>query len=74
MKILHVVQCAGGVDRYLRMLLSNMDRERFRHILVCSSDYSPDDYLPLVDAFEQVDMLNALSPRADGKAVVAVRR
>lgn len=72
--ILHVVQCAGGVDRYLRMLLSNMDRERFRHILVCSGDYSRDDYQSLVYAFEQVDMLNALSPRADGKAVAAVRR
>lgn len=72
--VLHVVQCAGGVDRYLRMLLSNMDCERFKHILVCSGDYSRKDYQSLVCAFEQVDMLNALSVRSDLKAVVVVRR
>ena len=74
MKILHIVQCAGGVDRYLQMLLSYMDRKRFQHILICSGDYTRNDYQSLTYVFEQVDMLNALSPRADGKAVIAVRR
>ena len=72
--ILHVVQCAGGVDIYLRMLLSHIDRSRFRQILVCSKDYSRDDYRQLVDVFEQVEMCNALSFGADRKAVVAVRK
>lgn len=72
--ILHVVQCAGGVDCYLRMLLSHMDKKRFRHILVCSADYQREAYLPLVDEFVQVDMRNALSPCADTKAIISVRR
>lgn len=72
--ILHIVQCAGGVDRYLRMLLTYMDGSQFRHILVCSADYPREVYAPLVDAFEQVEMCNALSPKADAKAVSAVRR
>lgn len=72
--ILHVVQCAGGVDSYLRMLLSHMDRQQFRHILVCSAKYRQDAYLSLVDEFVQVDMRHSLSPMADMKAVISVRR
>ncbi len=39
-KILHIAQCAGGVDCYLRMLFSNMDGESFANVLVCSQDYN----------------------------------
>ena len=42
---MHVVQCAGGVDRYLRMLTSRMDRERFEQILVCSDDFRREEYI-----------------------------
>ena len=28
-KILHVAQAAGGVDRYIRMLLKYLDKEKF---------------------------------------------
>ena len=72
--ILHVVECAGGVDRYLRMLLTYMDRSRFDQTLVCSRDFNRDAYLPFVDRFESVDMCNSLSPRKDAKAVMTVRR
>ena len=37
-KILHVAQAAGGVDRYIRMLLKYLDKEKFENILVCSQD------------------------------------
>lgn len=43
-RILHLVQCAGGVDCYLRMLLSFMDKISFEQILVCSKDYKKIDY------------------------------
>lgn len=71
--ILHVVQCAGGVDSYLRMLLSHMNRLQFRHILICSADYQQEAYSSLVDEFVQVDMRNALSPCSDIKAIISVR-
>lgn len=38
-KILHVAQAAGGVDRYIRMLLKYLDKEKFENILVCSQDF-----------------------------------
>lgn len=72
-RLLHIVQCAGGVDCYLRMLLTHMDRGRFVQILVCSSDYSKNDYQDLVDEFIQVDMCNSLSFRKDVKVIFQVR-
>lgn len=72
-RLFHIVQCAGGVDCYLRMLLSHMDRSRYMHILVCSSDYFKSDYQGLVDEFIQIEMCNSLSFKKDVKAVLKVR-
>ena len=73
-RLMHVVECAGGVDRYLRMLTSRMDRERFEQMLVCSDDFRREDYEANVDAFVQVhEMQNALSLSRDGAAVKRVR-
>ncbi len=71
---MHIAQCAGGVDKYLQMLLANMDRNAFKHILVCSHDYSAEDYKGIVDEFIQIDMCNALSLSKDGKAIAEVRK
>ncbi len=65
---MHVVECAGGVDRYLRMLTSRMDRERFGQILVCSDDFRREEYEDFVYEFVQVhEMQNALSPSRPGQ-------
>ena len=48
-RILHVAQAAGGVDRYIRMLLKYLDKEKFENILVCSRDFHEEDYRDLVD-------------------------
>ncbi|WP_455667104.1 glycosyltransferase family 4 protein [Phocaeicola sp.] len=72
-RLLHVAQCAGGVDCYLHMLLAHMDKNRFVHILVCSSDYPRDKYENLVDQFIQIEMCNSLSFIKDVKSVRMVR-
>ena len=48
-RILHVAQAAGGVDRYIRMLLKYLDKEKFENILICSQDFHEEDYKGLVD-------------------------
>ena len=73
-RLMHIVQCAGGVDCYLRMLLKHMDKMQYEHILVCSEDFSCTIYEPLVEKFEQVMMVNSLSLRHDGVAIIKVRR
>lgn len=71
-KILHVAQAAGGVDRYIRMLLKYLDKEKFENILVCSQDFREEDYRGLVDSFEQVEMTRAIGG-SDLKAIKEVR-
>jgi hypothetical protein len=63
-KILHVAQAAGGVDRYIRMLLKYLDKEKFENILVCSQDFHEEDYRDLVDSFEQVEMSRAIQQKS----------
>lgn len=71
-RILHVAQAAGGVDRYIQMLLKYLDKEKFENILVCSQDFHKDDYNGLVDYFEQIEMTRAIGGN-DLKAIKEVR-
>ena len=71
-RILHMAQAAGGVDRYIRMLLKYLDKEKFENILVCSQDFHEEDYRGLVDSFEQVEMIRAIGGN-DLKAIKEVR-
>lgn len=59
-RILHVAQAAGGVDRYIRMLLKYLNKEKFENILVCSQDFRKEDYKGLADSFEQINMTRAI--------------
>lgn len=72
-RILHVAQAAGGVDRYIRMLLKYLDKDRFENILVCSQDFNKEDYNGLVDYFEQIEMMRTIG-KSDLKAIRAVRK
>ena len=40
-RLMHVVECAAGVDRYLRILSSRMDRERFMQVHEMQDALSP---------------------------------
>lgn len=72
-RILHVAQAAGGVDRYIRMLLKYLDKEKFENILVCSQDFREEDYKGLVDSFEPIEMTRAIGGN-DLKAIKEVRK
>lgn len=72
-KILHVAQAAGGVDRYIRMLLKYLDKERFENILVCSQDFYKEDYDGIADYFEQIEMNRAIGTN-DLKSIGEVRK
>ena len=49
MKVMHIVQCPGGVDRYLSMLLPLLEQYKLYQILVCSYDYDYKKYINEVD-------------------------
>lgn len=70
---LDVVQAAGGVDRYIRMLLKYLDKEEFENIMVCSQDFHKGDYKGLADCFEQIEMNRAIG-MSDLKSIREVRK
>lgn len=72
-RILHVAQAAGGVDRYIRMLLKYLDKDKFENISVCSQDFQEEDYEGLVDSFEQIEMTRAIWVN-DLKSIAEVRK
>lgn len=55
-RVLHIVQAAGGVDRFLRSLIKNLDKKKFENILICSNDFCFDNYKDNVSEFYQLDM------------------
>lgn len=60
--IVHIAECAGGVDRYLRSLLEKMDKKKFQHVLLCSNSFKRKDYDGLVEKFIVIKhMYNSLS-------------
>lgn len=61
MKILHIAECAGGVDRYLEMLLPRLEGE-YKQIFVCSHHFEASKYKGKVDVVEQIDMEQSFSP------------
>lgn len=71
-RIMHVAQAAGGVDRYLRMLFKYLNKNKFENILVCSYDFHEEDYIGLVDSFEYVEMTRNIGGN-DLKAIKKVR-
>ncbi len=73
-RILHVAQAAGGVDRYLQALLKYIDRDKYENILVCSQDYNEANYAGIVDFFEQVKMVREISFKDDLSATIEIRK
>ncbi len=73
-KILHVIQSPGGVERYIKSFLKYIDNEKFCNVLICSKDYDKDEYINLSDDFEYVDMIREISFFKDIKAVKSVRK
>lgn len=72
-RILHIAQATGGVDRYLKMLFKYMNTSKFENILICSNSYKKSDYRNLVISFEQVEMSRAIEVH-DLKAVFIIRK
>ena len=60
--ILHIAECAGGVERYLQMLMPRLEQCGFRQYFVCSLDYDKRKYQDIVDDVEQIDMKQTFSP------------
>lgn len=73
--ILHVVEAAGGVERYLISLLTKLQGyAEYKHVLACSTTYDVKKYNGLVSAIEIIpSMHNVISLTDDVTAIREVR-
>ena len=72
-KVMYIVQSAGGVERYIQMLLKYCDKNLYENILVCSYDYKRENYENLVSGFYNVEMCREINLLTDIKAILMVR-
>lgn len=73
-KILHIAECAGGVERYLQMLLPRLEKRGLWQFFICSKNYNMQSYENMVDGVDQMDLKQTFSPLQVWKKVNAIRR
>ncbi len=71
-RIMHIAECAGGVDRYLGMLFPLLEEE-FEQTFVCSLNYDQAKYISVVDRVVQVEIKQTFSPLAIIRQVKQLR-
>ena len=72
-RIMHVAQAPGGVERYLQCLIKYLDHSKFENILVCSYDYKKEKFDRIVDSFEQIEIYRAIGSQ-DIRAIKILRK
>ena len=74
MRILHVAECAGGVERYLQMLLPRLEKKGIKQYFICSRNYDESLYSKIVDGVMQMDLTQSFSPLKVIANVIASRQ
>jgi glycosyltransferase involved in cell wall biosynthesis len=72
--VMHIAQAAGGVERYMIMLLENMNKSEYRNIVVCSYDFNIYKLKDISEVIEQVKMHRKINLFKDVIAIHKVRR
>lgn len=60
--VLHISECAGGVERYIQMLVPRLNSRGVRECFVCSREYDVHKYDGFCDAVEQLDLKRTSNP------------
>lgn len=74
MKITHIVECAGGVERYLEMLVPRLKDKGISQSLVCSHSVNTEKLKGSVDKCYITDMQQTFNPISVIKIIRQVRK
>lgn len=74
MKISHILECAGGVERYLELLAPRLKKDGFEQTIICSHSVNLDKLKESVDASYVTDMRQTFNPIAVVKIIRQVRK
>lgn len=72
-RVLHVAEAAGGVERYLETLFKYTDHDQVENILICSQNYDYKKMKQLADRVIVIKMAHQIDSKADFKSVKAIR-
>ena len=77
-RVLHIAEAPGGVERYLVALLTKLKQnysDELEHILVCSDSIDAGTFTGIVAKVEHVaDMHHPISARSDFRSIMEVRK
>lgn len=73
-RVLHVAEAAGGVERYLQTLFKYSDKNQVENILVCSQHYNYSVMKTLADCVIVLKMAHNIEPKSDLKVERTLRR
>ena len=72
-RVLHVAEAAGGVERYLETLFKYTDHDQVENILICSQNYDYKKMKYLADRVIMIKMAHQIDSKSDIKSVKAIR-
>lgn len=72
-RVLHVAEAAGGVERYLEALFKYTDHDQVENILICSQNYDYEKMKQLTDRVIVIKMAHQIDSKADFKSIKAIR-
>ena len=72
-RVLHVAEAAGGVERYLETLFKYTDHNQVENILICSQNYDYERIKQLADRVIVIKMAHQIDSKADFKSIKAIR-
>lgn len=72
-RVLHVAEAAGGVERYLETLFKYTDHDKVENILICSQNYSYERMKQLADRVIVIKMAHQINSKADFKSIKTIR-
>ena len=72
-RVLHVAEAAGGVERYLETLFK-YSKDKVENILVCSQNYDYEKFKTLADRVIVLKMVHDIEPSSDIKVERILRR
>lgn len=72
-RVIHVAEAAGGVERYLQGLFKYSDHQKIEDILICSQNYDTSKFKDIASKIYQVPMAHGISLSADRLAIKQIR-
>lgn len=72
-RVLHIAEAAGGVERYLETLFKYNDNDKVENILVCSQNYDSKKFKNIANRVIVLKMAHNIDPKSDLKVEKKLR-